>query len=85
MSNGAESTKEHRADSDQPVLGGGSFLDYCVRQGWMLKEREGRSVRDFATPAGVVALRDFGIEIRVPAKPAGSKPSGQRTQASRSE
>jgi hypothetical protein len=46
----------------------GSLLDYCVRQGWMLNEREGRSTRYYVTPAGVVALKqNYGSQIRMPA------------------
>jgi len=51
-----------------PYWVGGSFLDYCVKQGWMIKRREGRSARYYCTPAGVEALKQFGIEIRPPAE-----------------
>ena len=49
-----------------PYWVGGSFLDYCVRQGWMVKQREGRSVRYCCTPGGIGALQRFGIEILRP-------------------
>jgi hypothetical protein len=45
---------------------GGHFLDYCVSQGWMIKQREGRSTRFYCTPAGIEALKQFGIEILRP-------------------
>jgi hypothetical protein len=48
-----------------PYWVGGSFLDYCARQGWVLKEGKGKSLRFYATPAGVKALKQFGIAIRV--------------------
>jgi hypothetical protein len=53
-----------------PYRVGGSFLDYCARQGWMLKEREGWRAAWFVTAAGVTALKGFGIQIQAPAKPA---------------
>jgi hypothetical protein len=63
-----------------PYWVGGGFLDYCVRQGWLIKEREGRSVRYFATAVGVTALKDFGIEIGLPRRSVASneKPQGKR-------
>jgi hypothetical protein len=45
---------------------GGSFLDYCAKQGWMIKQREGRNTRYYCTPAGVEALKQFGIEVLRP-------------------
>jgi len=45
---------------------GGSLLDYCMKQAWMTKQREGRSTRYYCTPAGVDALKQFGIEILRP-------------------
>lgn len=45
---------------------GGSFLEYCVKQAWMVRQREGRSTRYYCTPAGVDALKNFGIEILRP-------------------
>ncbi len=46
----------------------GGFLEYCVRQAWMIKQRQGRSTRYYCTPAGVDALKQFGIEILRPEK-----------------
>ena len=45
---------------------GGMFLDYCVKQAWMTRQREGRSTCCYCTPAGVEALKQFGIEILRP-------------------
>jgi hypothetical protein len=44
-----------------PYAVGGSFLDYCIRQGWIVREGKGRSAGYFATPAGAGALKAFGI------------------------
>jgi hypothetical protein len=49
-----------------PYWVGGHFLDYCAKQGWMSMQREGRSTRYYCTPAGVEALKQFGIDIRRP-------------------
>ncbi len=49
-----------------PYWVGGGFLDYCVKQAWMVKRREGRATRFYCTPAGVEALKQFGIEILRP-------------------
>lgn len=45
---------------------GGKFMDYCVKQAWMIKQQEGKSTRYYCTPAGVDALKQFGIEILRP-------------------
>jgi len=43
----------------KPYWVGDSLLDYCVKQGWMSKEREGRSTRYYCTPG--VALSQATI------------------------
>ena len=58
-----------------PYWVGGSFLEYCVRQGWMVKQGQGRSLRYFCTPAGMEALRRFGIEIKRPEERKAGRPT----------
>lgn len=41
----------------------GGFLEYCVKQGWLIKEGKGKNTRYFATPEGEKALARFGIEV----------------------
>jgi len=62
----SKSFQEEEPIPINPFWVGGSFLDYCVRQAWMIKQREGRSIRYYCTPAGVNALKQFGIEILRP-------------------
>jgi hypothetical protein len=38
----------------------------------MLKGREGRSTRYYVTTRGVVALKQYGIEIKLPVKASSS-------------
>jgi hypothetical protein len=68
-----------------PYWIGGSFLEYCVRQGWMVKQRESRSLRYFCTSAGVEALVQFGIEVKRPELGKATRPAGRvvSRQASR--
>ena len=40
---------------------GGGFLDYCVKQGWLIRNRHGKSTRYYVTEVGRSALADFGI------------------------
>jgi hypothetical protein len=58
-----ESSPEPVPDGD-PVnclaIGGG-FLEYCVRQGWLIRQRRGRATRYYVTEAGRGALAEFGI------------------------
>ena len=49
--------------SVNPFAIGGGFLDYCIRQGWLVREKKGRHGKYFATKEGEKKLRKFGIEI----------------------
>jgi hypothetical protein len=40
---------------------GGGFLEYCVKQGWLLKQSQGRATKYFVTEAGRAALAEYGI------------------------
>jgi hypothetical protein len=62
---------------------GGSFLEYCVKQTWMVKQREGRSTRYFCTPAGVHALKQYGIEILRPAERKRKSPGAAKLRPKR--
>lgn len=42
---------------------GGGFLDYCVKQGWLIREGKGRSVKYYATSEGKEELKKFDIKI----------------------
>jgi hypothetical protein len=49
---------------DTPVncfaLGGG-FLEYCVKQGWLTRQRQGRATKYYVTGASRRALAEYGI------------------------
>jgi predicted transcriptional regulator len=49
--------------SVNPFAIGGGFLDYCVRQGWLIQEGKGRSVKYYVTKEGEEKIRQFGIKI----------------------
>ncbi|MBN1505798.1 MAG: hypothetical protein JW955_03075 [Sedimentisphaerales bacterium] len=40
---------------------GGGFLEYCVRQGWLIRQRQGKATRYYVTEAGREALAGYGI------------------------
>ena len=48
-------------DAVNPFAVGGGFLAYCVRQGWLIQQGRGRSMRYYVTAAGREALAGFGI------------------------
>jgi hypothetical protein len=48
--------------SVNPYALGGAFLRYCVEQGWLTQEGEGRAVKWFITERGRVELRRFGVD-----------------------
>ena len=58
-----ESSAEPVAEGD-PVncfaIGGG-FLEYCVQQGWLIRQRRGRATKYYVTEVGRGALAGFGI------------------------
>jgi hypothetical protein len=62
--------QQRRTASDRPsrqslnpfAIGGG-FLAYCVKQGWLTTEKEGKRTLYFGTKKGRERLRGFGINI----------------------
>lgn len=44
-----------------PFAIGGAFLDYCVRQGWLIRQGRGRAMKYYVTEAGREALAKYGI------------------------
>ncbi len=49
--------------SINPFAVGGAFLDYCVKQKWLIREGTGRSAKYYPTEAGIKELRNFDIKI----------------------
>lgn len=41
-----------------PIALGAAYLDYCVRQGWLVKSGEGSAVQYALTPLGEEKLAD---------------------------
>ena len=41
----------------------GGFLDYCIKQGWLIQEGKGRRAKYYATKEGKKELSKFGIII----------------------
>ncbi|MEW6235811.1 MAG: hypothetical protein AB1656_10530 [Candidatus Omnitrophota bacterium] len=58
-----ENRKEGTEKAINPFAVGGGFLDYCVKQGWLIREGSGRSSKYYATPAGKRELANFGIKV----------------------
>jgi hypothetical protein len=48
-------------DPVNPLAIGGGFLDYCVRQGWLTRQKRGRATKYHVTEAGRTALAEYGI------------------------
>ena len=46
-----------------PFAIGGGFLDYCVRQGWLIQEGKARGAKYYITNEGEEGLKKFGIKI----------------------
>jgi hypothetical protein len=40
---------------------GGGFLEYCVRQGWLIRRKQGKETRYYVTKIGREALAGYGI------------------------
>lgn len=48
-------------DPINPFAIGGAFLQYCVRQGWLIQQGGGRKTKYFVTAVGREALAEYGI------------------------
>ncbi len=48
-------------DPVNPFAIGGGFLDYCVKQGWLIRRGRGRAMKYYVTETGRAALAEFGI------------------------
>lgn len=46
-----------------PFAIGGGFLNYCVKQGWLIQEGKGRNAKYYVTKEGEGKLGEFGIII----------------------
>lgn len=40
---------------------GSGFLEYCVREGWLIRQRQGKGTKYYVTEAGREALAGYGI------------------------
>jgi hypothetical protein len=40
---------------------GGGFLEYCVKQGWLTRQGQGRTTKYYVTAAGRQALAEYDI------------------------
>jgi DNA-binding transcriptional regulator PaaX len=56
--------KEKKLYKINPFYVGGSFLSYCVKQGWMIEEKVGRKSQHYITEEGIKELKEkFNIII----------------------
>ena len=49
--------------SVNPFAIGGGFLDYCIKQGWLILEKKGRQGKYYITKEGEKGLRKFDIKV----------------------
>jgi hypothetical protein len=49
------------ADPVNPFAIGGGFLNYCVRQGWLIQQGRGKAMKYYVTQEGREALAEYGI------------------------
>lgn len=57
-------TQEKKLYKINPFYIGGSFLSYCVRQGWMIEEKVGKKKMHYITEEGIQILKEkFDISI----------------------
>jgi len=47
-----------------PFAIGGGFLEYCAKQGWIIKQCRGKNTNYYATKEGEEKLKKFGIKIQ---------------------
>lgn len=45
-----------------PFAIGGDFLNYCVKQGWLIQEGKGRQAKYYVTKEGGAKMKEFGIK-----------------------
>ncbi len=58
-------SEEKKLYKINPFYVGGSFLSYCVKQGWMIEEKAGKKRLHYITEEGIKELREkFDIEIK---------------------
>ncbi len=46
-----------------PFAVGGAFLDYCVKQKWLIREGTGRTAKYYPTEEGINELGKYGIKV----------------------
>jgi hypothetical protein len=46
-----------------PFAIGGTFLEYCVANGWLRREGAGRAAKYFLTESGRAELPKFGVRV----------------------
>ena len=57
----AEAVEPPKGDPVNCFAIGGGFLEYCVEQGWLIRQRRGRATKYYVTEAGRKALAEYGI------------------------
>ncbi len=56
-------SSEQKKKPVNPFAIGGGFLEYCVKQGWIVQEGKGRAAKHYITEKGIKELKEFGIKI----------------------
>jgi predicted transcriptional regulator len=60
----SQNTNTSEKKAVNPFAVGGGFLDYCVRQGWLIKQGEGRHAQYFVTKTGEEQMnKQYNIKI----------------------
>lgn len=55
--------KKTAAKLVNPFAIAGGFLDYCIKQGWLIQEGKSRGAKYYVTQEGEKGLKKFGINI----------------------
>ncbi len=56
-------TQETGQRSVNPFAIGGGFLEYCIKQIWLIREGNGKEARYYVTEKGSKEIKKFGIRI----------------------
>lgn len=57
------SQKKISGKTVNPFAIGGGFLNYCVKEGWLIQEGKSKGVRYYLTKQGEEELKKFGIKV----------------------
>jgi len=57
------SRKKAGGKTVNPFAIGGGFLDYCIKNGWLIQEGKSKGAKYYVTKQGEKELKKFGIKV----------------------